>query len=151
MKIQSFWLCDWTYEYQSWILKVLFGPKYYGKTIKLTVSFKKMWCSPKKLSKSWSKILVKSKNLSFCLGLWTKDHRPLILKVAFGPNLYGKGIRLTISYKKMWCSPKKLTKIETGTELKIENPKFLAMWLDLWIQTMDLKSFILTQILWENH
>ena len=45
----------------------------------------------------------------------------------------------------------KSTKIETGTELKIENPKFLAMWLDLWIQTMDLKSFILTQILWENH
>ena len=61
------------------------------------------------------------------LGLWTKDHKPLILKVAFGPNLYEKGIRLTISYKKVWYSPKKLTKIETGTELKIENPKFLAM------------------------
>ena len=69
-----------------------------------------MWCSPKKLSKRWSKIVIKSKNLSFWLGLWTKDHKPLILKVAFGPKLYEKGIRLTISYKKMWCSPKKLTK-----------------------------------------
>ena len=73
MKILSFWLCDWTYEYKPWILKVLFWPKYYGKTIKLTVSFKKMWCSPKKLSKRWSKIVIKSKILSFWLGLWTKE------------------------------------------------------------------------------
>ena len=32
-----------------------------------------MWCSPKKLSKRWSKIVIKSKKLSFWLGFWTKE------------------------------------------------------------------------------
>ena len=62
-------------------------------------------------------------------GTELKIQKPL--KVVFGPKLRRKTIKLTISLKKMWHSPKKLTKMETWPELKIQNPKFLAMLLDL--------------------